>query len=132
MKNSKKIIFFPLYVMLAILLLIGACDGCDDNQNAQAEKVSPDSEEMRRYAHIISEDFVKQKLKSPSTADFPMFEYTSEYSQIDGTYLVTSYVDAQNGFGSMVRQYYSIKLKFNGGDFADPINWTATQLKIRK
>lgn len=132
MKNSKTIISFPLYVILLIALLIRACGGCDDNQNEQAEKVPPDSEDMRRYSHIISEYFVKQKLKSPSTADFPMFDYTSEYSQIDGTYLVASYVDAQNGFGSMVRQYYSIKLKFNGGEFADPINWTATELKIRK
>lgn len=131
MKNFKKIVSFPLIAVI-IFLLIRGCGGSDDNKQGQSEKAAPDSEEMKRYSHIISEYFVKQKLKSPSTADFPMFDYTSDYSQLDGTYLVTSYVDAQNSFGAIIRQYYSIKLKFNGGDWAEANNWTGMQLKIRK
>lgn len=60
-------------------------------------------------AFVMSQSFVKQQLRSPSTADFP---YSNKASIVPGencTYAVASYVDAQNGFGATVRsKWYTV------------------------
>lgn len=54
------------------------------------------------------EDIIKEKLKSPSTANFPYLSDWSIYEKSYNTYSVSSYVDAENGFGSEIRTYFSL------------------------
>ncbi|MFD5425222.1 hypothetical protein [Streptomyces sp. NPDC127084] len=63
-------------------------------------------------AAIMCEDFVKDRLKSPGTAEFPGV-MDSDYAKTtvqSGTkpwkYEVTGVVDSQNGFGATVRSNY--------------------------
>ena len=58
--------------------------------------------------------FVERHLKAPSTAEFPwgIDEY-SIASLGDGRWKVSSYVDAQNGFGAMVRSRWNVTLREN-------------------
>lgn len=61
-------------------------------------------------AYVMSEVFVKDILKCPSSAEFAL---TSEATITDlgaGSYRVESYVDSQNSFGAMMRTYYTCKL----------------------
>jgi hypothetical protein len=61
-------------------------------------------------AYYACQEFVTKRLKSPSTAEFARYSDDQVRSWIDGTYTVTSYVDAQNGFGAMIRSTYTCKV----------------------
>ena len=75
----------------------------------------PDPEEQARVAEAVSaelawrycQDAVRNQLKAPSTARFPGYDAVDGLMVRgqDGTvaYQITSYVDAQNSFGAMIR-----------------------------
>jgi hypothetical protein len=66
----------------------------------------------RFSARSHAQTFVKRHLKAPATAEFPWG--TDEYSIVslgDGRWKVSSYVDAQNGFGAMVRSRWDVTLR---------------------
>ena len=66
----------------------------------------------KNEALVMSEGFVKDNLKSPSTAEFSA-DYNNDVTQInDSTFEVNSWVDSQNGFGAMLRSNYSCKITF--------------------
>lgn len=80
-------------------------------------------------AFVMSQNFVKQRLKSPSTADFP-------YSGADGvhiakiaecSYQVIAFVDSQNGFGATIRSRYSVNMTAT----PDGKRWSAKELVIQ-
>lgn len=53
-------------------------------------------------------------LNSPSTAKFPWVHTDAITQELnEGNYMVSSYLDAQNGFGAMIRQDYICKVRFN-------------------
>lgn len=60
---------------------------------------------------IKCEEVVKSVLKSPSTANFPDYTEWGFQQHGDGIYLVSGYVDAQNGFGAEIRSYFSFEIK---------------------
>lgn len=64
------------------------------------------------YAVSAAQELVKEKLKSPSTAKFPLNDYTvKRYSD---EYVVIGYVDAQNSLGTTVRSYWSTSFTMGG------------------
>jgi hypothetical protein len=71
-------------------------------------------------AQVMAQQFVKDGLKSPSTAHFG---YTGQLLDNikrldDGTFVVKGWVDAQNSFGAIIRTHYVLKLKYVGSQ-----NW---------
>ena len=78
-----------------------------------------------REAWAIVQQFVKKRLKSPSSADFPP-EGHRHVIPIDGnSYQVDSYVDAQNAFGVMIRTPFvgEVVRRMDGG-------WRLESLRI--
>lgn len=76
----------------------------------------PISEVKFQSARILAKSYItKIPLTSPSTA-----KYNPPTTKVDPTdpnlFEVSSYIDSQNGFGAMVRTYWSMKLKFIGED----------------
>lgn len=63
---------------------------------------SPDHSSM---AGVMCEKFVKDRLRAPSTAKFPLLSDAID-SLGSGRYRVRSHVDAQNGFGATIRSEY--------------------------
>ncbi len=64
-------------------------------------------------AQVVCEKAVKQRLKAPATAQFESPERTllgNERFSITGT------VDAQNGFGALLRMNYSCAVQFTGSE----------------
>ena len=58
-----------------------------------------------------AEEVVKQRLKSPSTAEFPGRVWSKDQWNVfkkDGNIYVESYVDAQNSFGATSRDYFQL------------------------
>ena len=45
--------------------------------------------------------------KAPATADFASYSDSAVVNKGDGTYIVVSYVDAQNSFGAKIRTRYT-------------------------
>lgn len=68
-------------------------------------------------AWVLAKHEVELKLKSPSSAKFPSMN-EAKISEYGDTYIITSYVDADNSFGAKVRSEFTVTLKKNdGGDY---------------
>ena len=81
--------------------------------------VSWKAEDNSIMAYIMMEDFVKRRLKSPSTAEFPgVFDGRQDHvSRLSNqTYRIVSYVDAQNSFGAMLRTNFIGEIQQTGPD----------------
>lgn len=83
---------------ISILSLVVLLAGCTN---------TPGPDDWKFEVAVIGEAYAKQKLLSPSTAKFPMVKEMEFIKQSDGSYFVKSWVDSQNGFGSMVRKPFS-------------------------
>ena len=64
--------------------------------------------EERTTAFVMSQEFVRQRLKSPSSARFPWMAESgvSVTPRAGCTYEVVAYVESQNGFGATIRTRY--------------------------
>lgn len=78
---------------------------------------TPSPCEDSRRAYIASQFYAEDRLKSPSTAEFP----TSRLIRVNYIgacqHQVHAYVDAQNSFGAMIRQNYYAELQYQDGDW---------------
>lgn len=64
------------------------------------------------HAYSCATSRVEQMLKAPSTADFPSGGFTEKTGPDE--YLVRSYVDAENGFGAMIRSHFTCRVRLSG------------------
>jgi hypothetical protein len=96
---------FGVIIMLIILAVF--LQGCFSSFGAN------DTE-----AFVISQGFVEDRLKSPSTADFcGMHGGDSEVTEVgDEEWEISSCVDSENGFGAKVRTFYTVTVKYLGDD----------------
>ncbi|MDR2208839.1 MAG: hypothetical protein LBE22_07715 [Azoarcus sp.] len=87
-------------LVLSALLLSGGCsqDWCEDSE----------------MAFVMSQNFVKKRLKSPHSAKFP-HQATTLYKG-ECTHVVSAYVDSQNSFGAMLRTLYIAELQYSSSD----------------
>lgn len=62
-----------------------------------------------------AENYVKQGLKAPSTADFPSQILSGDWkvNRKDDVVTVSSYVDAQNSFGAMIRSNFIVQISYS-------------------
>ena len=120
MENGNAII--TIVVIIFIILVIaamGSGSSFDDNRD------------YKREAYIMSQEFIKDELKSPSTAKFPTYTSISvieasdkhkEYGDHE-VYEVDAYVDSENGFGAMIRTDYFMTLKRKADDTWVRVYW---------
>lgn len=101
-------------------LMLGAISavltGCGDPLTPEEEEARACSPTM---AYVLAKDNVELRLKSPSTAEFGSYG-ESKVVKLEGgcKFLVVGYVDAQNGFGAMLRNTYAVTMeKTVGKDF---------------
>lgn len=78
-------------------------------------------------AFYASRQFVERYLKSPSTAEYPSLSDVVIVPGEGCTLKVRAWVDAQNGFGAMIRTNYSMTL--TGDYLAD--SYRATDIVIQ-
>jgi hypothetical protein len=98
---------------------------------AAAAKKRQEKEEREKMgdhigAYVYMQMFVKERLKSPKSADFPV--PASQFCRPlgDYRYRVDAYVDATNSFGGEIRTKFSGIIKQNVGDDS----WTLESLDI--
>lgn len=87
-----------------VVLLVGMIIACGS---------APTPKEGDKYgAIVVCEDFVKDRLKAPSTAEFSEEEATL----LAGTWTVNGNVDAENTFGAKIRESFACVVKHTGND----------------
>lgn len=71
----------------------------------------------------VAQGFVRDSLKAPTTATFPN---NCQAKQTAGTWIVTSYVDSENGFGAMLRSDTVVQMTYDpSGD-----SWALVDIAI--
>jgi len=93
-------------LVLGFVFWVGGCFDSEPEINRPAEAYKETMSSKKMTAYIKSQTCVEAKLKSPGNADFPLMETDSIPSINDTTFVVVSYVDAQNSFGALLRAYY--------------------------
>lgn len=78
-------------------------------------------------AAVLCEDRVKEQLKSPRSADFPLLKK----AHFDGrTAILSSYVEATNSFGAVIRTEYVCTVEYMGGKSGKLESWRVKDLAI--
>lgn len=67
------------------------------------------SEDDKMLAYTYAQNYVKDQLKSPSSAKFPTYE-DSFVTMTGDTVRVSAYVDADNSFGANIRTNFTVKM----------------------
>lgn len=108
-KKSLIIACVGLFVALYVFLLLGG------HEAGRTQEAKPDrADEVAAWA--MSREFVKDRLKAPSVAQFASYTQSSVSEYPTGNFTVKSYVDSQNSFGAMLRSDYTCKLRYEGND----------------
>lgn len=105
-------------------------------KKAEADRIAAEKKALEEAnkdrsieAFIRCKNIVENSLKAPSTADFP-WSPERVFRLENQTYVVKSYVDAQNSFGAMLRSNWHCKIQYTSGDERDASNWTLQELEI--
>lgn len=89
------------------------------------------AKDYKTMAYIQCQLHVQDKLKAPSSADFPASSSTNIQDAGNNTFEIRSYVDAQNSFGAKLRTYFFCKIQYTGtpkDDETNPRFWNLLQL----
>lgn len=73
---------------------------------------------------VTAHSYVKKQLKAPTTA---MFSGELYRDMEDSTYYITGNVEAQNSYGAQLRNNYTMKIKYLGGDASQDSAWKVEQ-----
>ena len=112
-KRVAELLVIAVFIV-AVVLIFGKKN---TNRNSKGDKCIA--------CYIYSQDLVKKKLKSPKSADFPLYS-KSFVTDKGNTVLISAYVDADNSFGTSVRVYYTANIKVKNGE---PVSGTATLIE---
>lgn len=93
---------------------------------AQKERQQACTSGKEGYAYVMMQGYVKERLKAPSTADFPTRQGQGTKHLGDCLYQVVGTFDAQNGFGAMIRGRFEGKIRY----FPDEEAWQAISLDV--
>ena len=101
--------------IIGVIFLIGLFGSLFDEKDSttttktNVSKKSWREQDNSTMAYLMMEDFVKQRLKAPKSADFPgIFDGRADHVKYLGNqkYRIISYVDAQNSFGATIRNNF--------------------------
>ncbi len=107
-KNERAVgIGFLVFLAIAGFAVYGWLFGGDRDATGRrcGDKIS---------AYLMSETFVKRRLKAPSSAAFPGHTDATIVRIGCGSWHVSSYVDAQNSFGALIRTRFSVVMSYDG------------------
>ncbi|NNA50460.1 MULTISPECIES: hypothetical protein [Pseudomonas] len=86
-------------------------------KTAEREKISQIKKTQaecsnRTMAYVMSQNFVKRRLKAPDSAVFPLITKVKSESIPGCKFLIAAYFDSNNGFGVLVRSTYSAEMEY--------------------
>lgn len=112
---KKKLL---MVLMCCVVLVCGGCGITQEGVETAIDNVDTmmhdDDPEYVEYKGVY-QDFrnaVKQGLDCPSTAEFQEFSTSLVRKNGEGSYTVKAYVDAENSFGAMVRNTFTVSIQY--------------------
>lgn len=107
-----KKVGYSVLAILVVFLIFGLIGGEDTETEKRARQDRECFDEIAAF--VFSQQAVENRLRSPSTADFPGITHrdVAVRSLGDCRHTVIAFVDAQNGFGATVRTYYSTIMEY--------------------
>lgn len=95
-KHKNKTIVWIIAIFLSLIAIRTIIEQDDENWNEKNNSI---------MAYVVMEDFVKERLKSPGSADFPGVSEHVNHTKYLGNqkYQIISWVDSQNSFGALMR-----------------------------
>lgn len=124
---AVKVVVTLVCGLIVVLVMISYYDSHPESRHTDAAEVH---REEGRHAAIQCQHFVRDKLASPSTADFPTLDFES-FPRGPREYAVRSYVDSQNTYGATVRAHYFCHVRWNGQNWTSIDNWELVQLEFQ-
>ncbi len=106
-----------IIVMALILLAFGSSDDGGDGTSSTSTK-APDKID----AWVMAQQFVEDRLKSPSTADFgsAFGDYQDPEKVVTDLggdkFSVRAWVDSQNSFGATIRTHFVCEVEYLGNE----------------
>ena len=128
-ENTKKIsnarifisiIIWGVLIFIFFKIIIGWWSGLGDNSTQ-----SNDAKDYKMEAYVMSQDFMDDYLKNPSTAKYPWYS-DIHVVQTGNRYKIEAYVDSQNSFGNTIRNRYYMILERSGDG-----GWTKISCDIK-
>lgn len=96
-------LIFSAFIFGIIILLV-SCAVNEDN----------DSPKLYSECYVYSQRLVKEKLKSPESAKFPIYNQSFVKDKGD-TIIISAYVDANNSYGTSIRTDYIATITTKNG-----------------
>lgn len=125
-ENGKKsagcLAHFFLY---GFIILIGFF-GYDSLRDKPASQISVPAGPSRAEIYTMAEIEAEKQLKAPKTAKFGGIGNSDIKNISENKYSVYSYVDSQNSFGALIRNYYKVDLEYLGSG-----RWRALNVEFR-
>jgi hypothetical protein len=87
---------------------------------------SSNDDDRKSWPITMAQAFVKERLKSPTSASFPWSFDEYRVSNIGNEWSVSGYVDAINGFNANLRTHWSLRMRDEGD------NWRLLSINIRE
>lgn len=106
--NKGKSIAAIITVLLVVGLIIGFVSCCIGS-GTSSTPTTKSEQSLEIEAFVGSQMVVEDNLKSPSSAKFPLYtdSKVSVKKIAENKYSVSAYVDSENSFGAMIRNYYT-------------------------
>lgn len=120
-KKNKRDLFKLIIICFVIVVFLGCfvtiVGNKESSKNDNNIEMMSNSDTDLIYAYNSCISFVKDKLKSPSSAVFPDTRHKVEHTIYEGsnTYSIESYVESKNSFGVMTRTGFSCTIHFENG-----------------
>lgn len=94
----------------ALVFILWKCNAWLDADNTSTSTHNS----LNATCYYYSQRLVKEKLKSPKSAEFP--SYSDSFAKKNGnTITISAYVDAENSFGANVRTNYAATIEIKDG-----------------
>lgn len=119
--SGEKIIDWK-NIVVGVLLICGISVGlviCSmQGEKKQAVREEREEERQRQddiiAAYTMAQEFVKDRLKSPGSAEFPWHANSYVTALGNNRFRVKAYVDSQNVFGALIRTNFDLTLRREG------------------
>ena len=84
---------------------------------------SPKHALAKRAQYRAAEAFIRERMLTPSTAKFCSIDEAKFGSDEDRRRVMVGWVDAQNPFGAMIRQHFTVVFLKDSGAEVDYVRW---------
>lgn len=102
-------LIFVLFVLIMVVVI--------RNKPTPAQEAASQSQVAGYNAAFACQTAVRDRLKAPAGAEFQAPRHSEIVTLAAGRYQISSYVDAQNGFGAKVRTAYTCTAEKAGAGF---------------